>query len=136
MLIDELIEQLSKKFNEKGVDSEKWSHAPLVIHETHLEKLKALAYWERITIKSILDQFLKQSFATLEKSLLKSPQTSPSSGWKRTSSEIREKHLVKLKILSALMQSSMQDILYQLLEIQLSTIKIKPIPKMQNGVFS
>ncbi len=35
-----------------------WTRATLIVREEHLRKLKALAYWERVTIKYLMDQAL------------------------------------------------------------------------------
>jgi hypothetical protein len=35
-----------------------WTRATFILKKNHLEKLKALAYWERKTIKEIMDEAL------------------------------------------------------------------------------
>ena len=35
-----------------------WTRATFILREHHLEKIKELAYWERKTIKEILDEAL------------------------------------------------------------------------------
>jgi len=35
-----------------------WTRATFILKKNHLEKLKALAYWERKTIKEVLDEVL------------------------------------------------------------------------------
>ena len=36
-----------------------WTRTTLVIREDHLEKLKALAYWERTQIKDIIEELVE-----------------------------------------------------------------------------
>lgn len=35
-----------------------WTRATFILRKRHLEKLKALAYWERKTIKEVIDEAL------------------------------------------------------------------------------
>jgi len=42
---------------EKGLQ-DGWTRATFVLRKTHLKELKALAYWERKTIKELLDGIL------------------------------------------------------------------------------
>ena len=35
-----------------------WTRATFILKKNHLEKLKALAYWERKTIKEVMDEAL------------------------------------------------------------------------------
>lgn len=35
-----------------------WTRATFILKKNHLEKLKALAYWERRTIKEVIDEAL------------------------------------------------------------------------------
>jgi hypothetical protein len=35
-----------------------WTRATFILKKNHLEKLKALAYWERKTIKEVIDEAL------------------------------------------------------------------------------
>jgi hypothetical protein len=49
-----------------------WTRATFILKKNHLEKLKALAYWERRTIKEVVDEALGaylggKKFSTLEK---------------------------------------------------------------------
>lgn len=41
-----------------------WRKATVIIRDEHYEKLKDLSYWERISIKDILDEVLKRFFST------------------------------------------------------------------------
>ena len=36
-----------------------WTRATFILKKNHLEKLKALAYWERRTIKEVMDEALE-----------------------------------------------------------------------------
>jgi len=36
-----------------------WTRATFILKKNHLEKLKALAYWERKTIKKVVDEALE-----------------------------------------------------------------------------
>ena len=36
-----------------------WTRATFILKKNHLEKLKALAYWERRTIKEVIDEALE-----------------------------------------------------------------------------
>ena len=40
-----------------------YTRATLVIRQDHLEKLKAFAYWERTTVKDVLEELI-ESFIT------------------------------------------------------------------------
>jgi hypothetical protein len=49
-----------------------WTRATFILRKHHLEKLKELAYWERRTIKEVIDEALDsylegKKFSTLEK---------------------------------------------------------------------
>jgi hypothetical protein len=49
-----------------------WTRATFILRKHHLEELKALAYWERRTIKEVIDEavgsYLKgKKFSNLEK---------------------------------------------------------------------
>jgi hypothetical protein len=49
-----------------------WTRATFILRRHHLEELKALAYWERRTIKEVIDEALEtylggKKFSTLEK---------------------------------------------------------------------
>jgi hypothetical protein len=35
-----------------------WTRATFILRENHLEKIKELAYWERKTIKEVIDEAL------------------------------------------------------------------------------
>lgn len=35
-----------------------WTRATLIVRESHLKKLKAVSYWDRVTIKHLVDQAL------------------------------------------------------------------------------
>jgi len=41
----------------KGPD--KWKRATFIVRREHLEKIKALAYWERVTATELVDQALE-----------------------------------------------------------------------------
>lgn len=41
------------KSSQEGL-SNGWTRATFIVQEEHLEKLKALAYWERVTIKEVV----------------------------------------------------------------------------------
>ena len=43
--------------SQKGL-TDGWTRATFILKKNHLEKLKALAYWERKTIKEVLDEAL------------------------------------------------------------------------------
>ena len=51
-----------------------WTRATFILRKHHLEELKALAYWERKTIKDVMDEalgaYLKgKKFSNLEKQI-------------------------------------------------------------------
>lgn len=46
-----------KKSSQKGLQ-EGWSRATFILKKEYIEKLKALSYWERTTIKEIIDDAL------------------------------------------------------------------------------
>ena len=51
-----------------------WTRATFILRKHHLEKLKALAYWERRTIKGVIDEalgsYLKgKKFSNLKKEI-------------------------------------------------------------------
>ena len=47
--------QRTKKTPQKGL-KEGWTRATFIVRESHLEKLKDLAYWERKQIKELVDE--------------------------------------------------------------------------------
>jgi hypothetical protein len=48
---------VSIKTTQRGLQ-DGWTRATFILRKDHLEKLKALAYWERKTIKMVLDEGL------------------------------------------------------------------------------
>jgi hypothetical protein len=48
---------VSIKTTQRGLH-DGWTRATFILRELHLEKLKALAYWERKTIKEVMDEAL------------------------------------------------------------------------------
>jgi hypothetical protein len=48
---------VSIKATQRGLH-DGWTRATFILRELHLEKLKALAYWERKTIKEVMDEAL------------------------------------------------------------------------------
>ena len=48
---------VSIKTTQRGLH-DGWTRATFILRELHLEKLKALAYWERKTIKEVMDEVL------------------------------------------------------------------------------
>jgi hypothetical protein len=51
----------------KEINSIKEARATFIVKVTHIEKLKAISYWERKMIKSVLDDALTQYFDLYEK---------------------------------------------------------------------
>lgn len=49
----------------KGLPSG-WTRTTMVIREDFLEKLKAVAYWERANVKDLLDELLEKFFSSRE----------------------------------------------------------------------
>jgi len=47
----------SVKTTQRGLQ-DGWTRATFILRKNHLEKLKALAYWERKTIKEVMDEAL------------------------------------------------------------------------------
>lgn len=47
----------SIKTSERGLQ-DGWTRATFILRREHLEKLKALAYWERKMIKEVMDEAL------------------------------------------------------------------------------
>jgi hypothetical protein len=43
--------------SQRGLQDE-WTRATFILRKHHLEELKALAYWERRTIKEVMDEAL------------------------------------------------------------------------------
>ena len=43
------------------------TRATFIVNEDHLEKVKAIAYWERIKIKEVVDNALAEAIAKYEK---------------------------------------------------------------------
>ena len=35
-----------------------WTRATFIVKEEHLQKIKAIAYWERLTVKELLEEAL------------------------------------------------------------------------------
>ena len=52
-------EDVDMKSAERGLPKG-WTRATLIVRQEHLKKLKALAYWDRVTIKHLLDQALSK----------------------------------------------------------------------------
>ena len=48
---------VSIKTTQRGLH-DGWTRATFILRERHLEELKALAYWERQTIKEVIDEAL------------------------------------------------------------------------------
>ncbi len=48
---------VSIKTTQQGLQ-DGWTRATFILRRHHLEKLKALAYWERRTIKEVIDEAL------------------------------------------------------------------------------
>ena len=48
---------VSIKTTQRGLQ-DGWTRATFILRERHLEELKALAYWERKTIKEVVDEAL------------------------------------------------------------------------------
>lgn len=46
-----------KKSSQKGLQ-DGWSRATFILKKEYIDKLKALSYWERTTIKEIIDEAL------------------------------------------------------------------------------
>jgi len=51
----------------KKEENEKGTRATLIIKNDNLEKLKAIAYWERITIKQVVNEALENYIKKYEK---------------------------------------------------------------------
>lgn len=45
------------KTTQRGLKDD-WTRATFILRKSHLKELKALAYWERKTIKDLLDEIL------------------------------------------------------------------------------
>ena len=48
---------VSIKTTQRGLH-DGWTRATFILRKHHLEELKALAYWERKTIKEVMDEVL------------------------------------------------------------------------------
>jgi hypothetical protein len=48
---------MSVKTTQRGLQ-DGWTRATFILRKHHLEKVKALAYWERKTIKEVVDEAL------------------------------------------------------------------------------
>ena len=46
------------KTTQRGLN-DGWTRATFILKKNHLEQLKALAYWERRTIKEVMDEALE-----------------------------------------------------------------------------
>lgn len=57
-------EKLSEDTFKKELPSG-WTKTSLAIREEYFEKLKALAYWERVQLKDIFDELLEKFIPTL-----------------------------------------------------------------------
>lgn len=47
--------KLNKKSSQQGLP-EGWTRATFILKQSHIEKLKSIAYWERTTIKELIDE--------------------------------------------------------------------------------
>jgi len=57
---EKLLEDILKKELPSG-----WTKTSLAVREEYFEKLKALAYWERVQLKDIFDELLEKFVSTL-----------------------------------------------------------------------
>lgn len=48
---------VSTKTTQRGLQ-DGWTRATFILRKQHLDELKALAYWERKTIKEVIDEAL------------------------------------------------------------------------------
>ncbi len=107
-----------------------WTKTTLILQNEYLEKLKAISWWERTTIKDILEEILSNFLSSMEtSSIAKEKINSLPSGWARTTAVLREKHLDKLKALALVKRTTIRDLLNRILEDFLSSMKVRPIPK-------
>ena len=58
--------KIATKTSEIGT-KENETRATFIVREDFLEKLKAIAYWERVTIKEVLDKALEEALNKYEK---------------------------------------------------------------------
>lgn len=127
------IENLRKINSQESYEDKlpvKFSRTSLILQETHLEKLKALSWWERIAIKDILEEILSHSLSSITTSpIVKESIISLPSGWVKTTAVLHEDHLHKLKTLALVKRTTIRDLLYHILEDFFSSRKIRPIPK-------
>lgn len=54
---NDIHDQELKKSSQKGLQKG-WSRATFILKKEYIDKLKALSYWERTTIKEIIDDAL------------------------------------------------------------------------------
>lgn len=59
----------SKGTSQKGL-REGWTRVTFILKEEHIAKLKSLAYWERSTIKAVVDDALSMYFDNSNKKIL------------------------------------------------------------------
>jgi hypothetical protein len=52
-------EEKKKSTSTKGLE-EGWTRATFIMREEYVQKLKAYAYWERKTVKDVVDHMLEQ----------------------------------------------------------------------------
>src|ERR1700733_5658244 len=62
--------QPPKKTSQMGL-REGWTRVTFILREEHVEKLKSLAYWERATIKDIMDEALSMYLENTKKKIIK-----------------------------------------------------------------
>lgn len=51
-----------KKSSQQGLP-EGWTRATFILKQAHIEKLKSIAYWERTTIKELIDEAVSKYLA-------------------------------------------------------------------------
>lgn len=62
--------QLIKRTSQKGLRVG-WTRVTFILKEEHVERLKSLAYWERSTIKDIVDEALSMYLENTKKKIIK-----------------------------------------------------------------
>jgi len=98
----------------------------IVLQEEHLEKVRDLAWLKRAKIKDILSQMISNALDSIENSpIAKDKIVTLDSGWTKTTIVLPRKHLDKLKAVALVRRTTIRELLYLVLQKNLSHVKIR-----------
>lgn len=106
----------------------------IVLQEEHLEKVRDLAWLKRKKIKDVLSQMISDSLDSIEDSpITKDKIVTLDSGWAKTTIVLPRKHLDKLKAIALVRRTTIRELLYLVLQKNLSHVKIRSSVSGETG---